>query len=262
MRYAHRTRNKLLARVGGVRHIIFMPYTISHAIISLPAHSITRGKIPVAAFIVGSISPDFPYQLALTITKAPGHSIAGVFIYCLLPSLLILAIWYRWLEKPTLDLFWLERERVSFNKWSYLAIVFGVLIGAYSHILWDSTSHVDGYFVARSDFLRTSLFSLPLYKWNQYGSGVLGLFALFLWYIYTIFKHRKRPYKGRLILGLSIYAASILGFIVVANAIHGSSNLAEYAVRSSIGFMTGGAVAAIIYSLIVGLQYGRFMPNK
>ena len=53
-----------------------MPYTLSHAIVALPLHHLTRGKIPLAAVVVGSISPDFPYLLA-----ADSYACARSFAY-------------------------------------------------------------------------------------------------------------------------------------------------------------------------------------
>ena len=231
-----------------------MPYTVSHAIISLPVCSFTRNKIPLFSVIVGSISPDFPYLLALSPTYAPGHSMLGVLIYCLVPSLIVLFFWYRWFEIPTINLFHLPRRQKKFETSSYYLIIIGVLIGAYSHALWDATSHSYGAFVVANDFMHRERFSLPLYKWNQYGSGILGLILLTFWYIYSVFKNRQNAYQGYFVLGAGVYAVSILSFIVLANVIHGSEALSEYAVHSAVGVLSGGIVGTIIYSLITHLS--------
>ncbi|WP_133296180.1 DUF4184 family protein [Zooshikella ganghwensis] len=231
-----------------------MPYTLSHAIISLPVSVMTRGKIPLAALVVGSISPDFPYLLALTPTEAPGHSVLGIFTHCLIPSLLMLLTWYLWLAGPTLDLLRLPKESQSFGVMPFFMIVFGVLIGAYSHVLWDATSHADGAFVINSEFWNKAFFSLPLYKWNQYGSGILGLIALSSWYLYTVASNHQAKYQGKLTLGLSIYGTCTIFFIVLANVIHGSSTLTDYAVRSANGAITGCFVGMFIYALVVNLK--------
>lgn len=95
--------------------------------------------------VIGSMSPDFPYLLFMTPVHAPGHSISGVWIYCLLPALLMLALWYWWLEKPILNLLALPRAQVSWNIREALLVILGVLLGAYSHLLCDATSHSYGY---------------------------------------------------------------------------------------------------------------------
>ncbi len=232
-----------------------MPYTVSHAIISLPVCSFTRNKIPLFSVIVGSISPDFPYLLVLSPTHAPGHSVLGVLIYCLVPSLIVLFFWYRWFEIPTLNLFHLPKRQRRFTANSYFLIIIGVLIGAYSHVLWDATSHSYGAIVVANDFMHREIFSLPLYKWNQYASGVLGLILLALWYVYSVFKNRQNAYQGHFVIGAGIYAVSILSFVVLANVIHGSQALSEYAVHSAVGVLSGGMVGAIIYSLIAHLPF-------
>ena len=231
-----------------------MPYTLSHAAISLPVSLLARGKIPLAALVVGSMSPDFPYLLALTTTDAPGHSVIGVLIYCLVPSLVVLFVWYRWLESPTLDLLRLPQRTWSFGILSYFMVVAGVLVGAYSHVLWDATSHAHGALVVNSEFWQKEVFSLPLYKWNQYGSGILGLIALFIWYLRAMSENCRDLYKGKLAVSLVIHTISVVLFVVLANVIHGSYTLSEFAVRSAVGVITGGAVGTCIYALVVNLR--------
>lgn len=143
-----------------------MPYTLSHAVVALPLSllslpSNSSRKVPVVAIAVGSMSPDFPYLMALTPTHAPGHSLLGVFVHCLIPSLLVLLIWYRLLEKETLKLFALPQRAWLIDIKSHLLIILGVLLGAYSHVLWDATSHAHGIIVKGSDFWHQQWLSLP-----------------------------------------------------------------------------------------------------
>ena len=199
-----------------------MPYTLSHAIVALPLSSISFSsksvrKIPVASTVVGSMSPDFPYLVALTPTHAPGHSLSGILVYCLVPSLLILLIWYRLLERETLKLFALPKRTWSLDIFSCLLIVLGVLSGALSHALWDATSHSYGMFVNGSDFWHQQWFSLPLYKWNQYTGGVVGLLVLAAWYLRTVLHNRHEIYQGHFKTGLSCYLVCIAFFIVFTN---------------------------------------------
>ncbi len=225
-----------------------MPYTLSHAIIALPLATITRGKIPIASVIVGSMSPDFPYLLALTPTEAPGHSALGVFIYCLLPSLLLLMAWYRWLEAPTLQLFGLSQRAHTLKVASCFLIVTGVLLGAYSHVLWDASSHADGAFVENSVFWHIELLTIPLFKWNQYSSGIGGILLLVIWYLHALFKNQNERYQGRISLGVVTYFVSIFFFISLANIINDSSTLPEYAAHTSIGLIVGSFAGMCIYA--------------
>ena len=231
-----------------------MPYTLSHAVVAIPLKLLTRGRIPIAAMIVGSLSPDFPYLLALTPTSAPGHSLIGVLIYCLVPSLFVLLVWYRLLETSMLEFLGLPKRKWSFDMSSYFSLVFGVLLGAYSHVLWDATSHSYGMFVIGSDFWHQQLFSLPLYKWNQYASGVLSLVALLGWYLVAVIKNRKEHYKGRLLAGILCFSLSVIFFVLLANIIHGSTVASEYVVRSAIGVMVGIVCGACLYAIWVRIS--------
>ncbi|MFC0047373.1 DUF4184 family protein [Rheinheimera tilapiae] len=228
-----------------------MPFTISHAIVAYPVHHLARKKIRVMPVVIGSMSPDFPYLFLMTPVHAPGHSVPGVLIYCLLPALLILALWYRWLEKPILKLLALPRAQISFNIGEILLIILGVLIGAYSHVLWDATSHAYGYFVHNSDFWHTEVFDLPLYKLNQYGSGILGLSGLVFWYAKLKEKSLEVTELPHIKMACVIYTCSILFFVLAANLLHDAAGLSYIAVRSAIGLINGIAIGSVIYALCV-----------
>jgi hypothetical protein len=230
-----------------------MPYTLSHALISLPVSVVARGKIPLAALFVGSMSPDFPYLLALTTVYAPGHSLMGVLIYCLFPSLCILYFWYSWIEVPVLALIKLPQRAHNLTISAHFLIIIGVLIGAYSHVLWDASSHFDGIFVINNNFWHIEYLSLPLYKWNQYISGGVGLITLFVWYLYALVKNKESAYQGHLVAGFIVYLSCMTIFVVLANVIHHSLTLYDYAVRSSIGFIVGIAIGSCFYALTVKL---------
>lgn len=226
-----------------------MPFTISHAIAAFPLHHLTRRKIPVMPVVIGSMSPDFPYLLFMTPVHAPGHSIPGVWIYCLLPALLMLALWYRWLEKPILNLLALPQGQIVWNIREGLLVILGVLLGAYSHLLWDATSHSYGYFVQNSEFWHAELFGLPLYKLNQYGSGVLGLAGLVLWYAKLKTESQQVVESTHLKMAFVIYTGSILLFVLAANLLHESAGLSYVVVRSAIGLINGIAIGCVIYAV-------------
>jgi len=228
---------------------------MSHAVIALPVSQLTKGRIPLAAVIVGSVSPDFPYLLVLTPTHAPGHSVLGVIFYCIFPSLTVLFVWFRWLENPTLSFWKLPLRNPTVGMPSIPLIILGVFAGALSHVFWDSTSHSYGYIVQSSAFWHIELMSLPIYKWNQYLGGIFGLTILGLWYLYAFFKNLKAPYTGNLKVGAIIYFISIVSLAIAANIIHQSSSIADIAVRTSIGVISGGVLAVVVYGVMHQARY-------
>ena len=124
-------------------------------------------------------------------------------------------------------------------------------MGALSHVLWDATSHSYGSFVSGSTFWNTNFISLPAYKWNQYGGGIVGLGILGIWYFYCLLENLKTPYVGNFRIGAPVYIISILCMVAAANIIHETTGFSDFVVRTSIGVMTGGIVASIVYAIIV-----------
>lgn len=228
-----------------------MPYSLSHAVVALPVAKLTKYKIPTASVFIGAMSPDFPYMLALTPTYAPGHSLTGPLVYCLMPSLLILLAWHRWLEKPNKALFALPVKSVKVDVNYFVLSCIGVLTGAYSHVLWDATSHWNGAFVIDSEFWKQIIGPLPLYKWNQYLSGVLGLGIMTLWYLCRVISAKNQPYVGNLKAGATIYFGCIASAVLVANGLHSSSTMPQLAVRSSLGIIMGAGIAAVVYASFI-----------
>jgi len=77
-----------------------MPFTISHAAAVLP---LSRTGLPLAALMIGSMSPDFAYFLP----NGPGvlsHSVPGLFKFCWPTALLVWVVFVQLLETPTLAL--------------------------------------------------------------------------------------------------------------------------------------------------------------
>ena len=227
-----------------------MPYTPAHAIATTPIWYLFGKRLPLAALVVGSMSPDFPYLAALTPIYAPGHTFAGLLPYCLLPSMIVLAIWYRWLEKPILFLFQLPPNPRRESPLGFaLYVMVGALIGAVTHVVWDSSSHGNGWLVQRYGWLRTDVLGQPFYKWNQHLGGVFGLAGLVAWYWYSRAKARcKRPtFQQYRVAAVSLSVPMIL-LVCAANLIHETETFGEFAVRSAVGVLTGFAVGVVVYA--------------
>jgi hypothetical protein len=121
-----------------------MPFTVSHAAAAgalWPA--LRRLRIPLTAVVVGTMSPDFEYFIRLRTLSLWGHSITGLVTFCLPAGLVVLAAW-EWIARgPTIDLFGLRGRYPTVARdaawWARAAI--GILIGAATHVLWDSFTH-------------------------------------------------------------------------------------------------------------------------
>ena len=227
-----------------------MPYTASHAIAVFPFWAGFRRWLPLPALIVGSLSPDFPYFVALTPIYAPGHFVDGLFLYCVLPSLAVLGIWYRWLEKPMLSLLRLPIDSGRFSITRLLSLVAAVTLGALTHILWDASSHDYGWIVDRYAWLRAEALGLPLYQWNQYLSSVLGLAALAVWYVRSrdcTGTEEPQTHEYRAATGIGVVVTLL--FTGLAIGLYDVRTFEDFVVQSSVGAGTGAALAVVVYSV-------------
>ena len=121
-----------------------MPFTISHAAAALPVHALYR-RLPLAALMVGTMAPDLPYFLFVEPEQFDGHSLSGVFLFCVPAGLAVWLYFVTFLERPTLAFLpdaW--RTRVAPTPLTASTIVMAslaVLLGAVTHVVWDFFTH-------------------------------------------------------------------------------------------------------------------------
>ena len=233
-----------------------MPYTPAHAILVAPIWYGSQKSLPLAPLIVGSLAPDLPYLIHLSPVTAPGHSPLGLLTHAVPHGLALLILWYLCLEKPILTLFSLPLPQ---HQWSWsagLKILGSLWLGAVTHALIDAASHEPGWFVQNLAILRSILLNLPIYKWIQYGGGLLGLFLIAIWYWNCRVQASKRRLSSSLIAIATIsLTGSSLGFISLANWIHQSQDVRSLFVNSATGVMTGLVLGAALYSLYFYLHH-------
>lgn len=174
-----------------------MPFTFSHPAAILPFKYLGRDYFPISALVIGSLSPDFEYFLKMNFDGTWGHNIAGLFYFDLPISIAIYWVFHLWVKKPLLEQmpsFISNRFEALYNfdgiqyaKKYYFRIIFACLIGATTHIFWDSFTHPHQYFVQNYALLKTVIIQSPieiqLYKILQHGSTILGgvLILLCIW---------------------------------------------------------------------------------
>ena len=188
-----------------------MAFTIAHMAAALPFYR-SRKWLNFEALLIGTMLPDLPYFLnndqALW---QQSHQWLGVFTYCLPWGLLVFVLWH-WLFKaaavalvqpwstvqllPSAPRGHVNQSRTKhlffskFRQYGYfwLTVVFGLMLGASTHLLWDGITHPDGFIAQRIDWLQYSLEIavlgvMPVARLLQYVSSIFGLvlLALFAW---------------------------------------------------------------------------------
>ncbi len=146
------------------------------------------------------MSPDFLYFLPFASNVRLTHTLPGIFLFCLPAGLLALAVYHKVVERPLFTLLPAQlRKRVdapgefSFSPGrKFLKIAASILLGAFTHIVWDSFTHRYGEGVMLFPFLSTSVSVLGkpvfLYKLLQHLSSVTGLLIIGFWLL-------RRPAK-------------------------------------------------------------------
>ncbi len=170
-----------------------MPFTFSHPVAAVPFR---RWGLNLSALIVGSMAPDFEYFLRLSASSHFGHTLPGLFLFCVPAGLLALWVFHAISKYPMFSLFPVthqERLVKHLDSFSYRSvkefriIIISLLIGAVTHIVWDAFTHSYGWAVQQFPvlslpLLTTSQGTLRIYKVLQH-SGFVGMLILLYWYL-------------------------------------------------------------------------------
>ena len=174
-----------------------MPFTLAHPAAILPLRHVRF--LRTAPLVIGAVTPDVPYYLPLgfgghTLRLKPDtHSILGsctvdvalglalLMAVVLLrePLTVLLSARGRWLCLAALEPF---RRRAR----EWLLAPLAILIGVWSHLLWDSFTHSEGWavrhFAALNDTITIGWYTGEIYHLLQYLTSALGLLVLAWWY--------------------------------------------------------------------------------
>lgn len=234
-----------------------MPLTPAHAAAAWPLNR-WLPRLPLGALVIGTMTPDFRYLLTLQPLGANSHSLLGLLVFCL-PVGFTVWLAYRHLVRPALvDLLPPAAQRAlaapGGSVTLYASALVAVLLGAFSHIAWDSFTHDYGFMVWHIAALRAEgLFGIRWYKVLQHGSTVVGLVIVAYWVRGRIaaLPAAARVFsaaEARRVVGA---AAILLGIAVVAGVANGAraSGLRLMLGYTAIGGMAGLAVALFVFGV-------------
>lgn len=165
-----------------------MPFTFSHPAIVLPLILFPKRFFSITALVIGSMIPDFEYFIRMKLQSKYSHTLGGIFWLDLPLTILVAFIFHNIVRNHLIDNlpYFLKARFFIFksfdwNKYfieNWLVVVASALIGAFSHLFWDSFTHHDGYFVNNFPVLESTvvLFNteLPILKILQHSSTFLG----------------------------------------------------------------------------------------
>jgi len=238
-----------------------MPFTFSHPAIVLPLAKASNRWFSLTGLVVGSIAPDFEYFIRMKVLSTYSHTLLGLIWFNIpvglavafafhgivrnrlidnLPSFLA----YRFSPFKSLDwIYYYQHNRIK--------VISSILIGAVSHIAWDSFTHETGMMVETIAFLRASVLvagkDIQLFKLLQHVSSFTGALAILL-AVLTLpvlpFKKRANPLYWIIV---AIIAAFVLSLRVASGL---DPRLYGHMIVTGIsGFMIGVIVASIFKSV-------------
>lgn len=170
-----------------------MPFTLAHPAAVLPLRGLRY--LRTAPLILGAMIPDLPYYVpselgrrlipethtfdgSLSTDLLLGYaSLVAVFVLRA-PLTALLPARARWLCLNALAPFWRARE------WAFAALA--IVVGVWTHLVWDSFTHADGWMVHRVDALSAPVsigpYTTQVCHVLQYVSSVFGLVVMAVWY--------------------------------------------------------------------------------
>jgi len=170
-----------------------MPFTFAHPAAVLP---LRRFKyLQTAPLIIGSIAPDLPYYVPARFNRLmlETHTVPGS-LWLDVPIGLVVLLFGYLLRRPLTALMTPRAralclrslERLRSQRLCWLSAPLAVFVGTWTHLLWDSFTHDNGWMVRRVAALSAPI-TLGAYTGTmchvlQYVSSVAGLLVLAIWY--------------------------------------------------------------------------------
>jgi len=165
-----------------------MPFTFSHPAIILPLTYLPTRWFSLTGLVIGSLTPDFEYFLRMRIESKYSHTIDGLFWFDLPLGLILAFIFHNLVRNSLIENLptFLKTRFVSFCQFdwnrsflkNWFVVLISILIGASSHIFWDSFTHNHGYFVQSIPLLTNTIDffgnQVPTVKILQHSSTLIG----------------------------------------------------------------------------------------
>jgi hypothetical protein len=180
-----------------------MPWTFAHPAAVLPLRKLCPVPLNFSALVIGSMIPDVGYYVFYSNLARSAHSFVGSILVCLPAGLAFWGIFHL-LRKPLCfvlpqphrgALAALGATPLSLSPLTLIAAGVSVLLGAWTHIVWDTFTH-NTWVVKQVPLLRQSVFQVstvefPWYFVLQQLSTLVGAGILISVYCSWLRLHRR-----------------------------------------------------------------------
>lgn len=169
-----------------------MGFTFSHPALILPVRYLPRKMYSMNGLIIGSMIPDFEYFIRLDNGSNSSHTFIGLLFFDIPAAIIILTLYHQFMRisliknlpaflrlrlQPYVHFDWL-----NYLKKNWIVVFYSILIGAFTHLFWDSFTSGNGYFVTRNPILETqiTIFHMPFYAYKilKHVSSLIGIAIL------------------------------------------------------------------------------------
>lgn len=238
-----------------------MPFTFSHPAAVLPLRRRFK-SLQTVPLILGSVAPDLPYYIPARLNHLTPpwlyrlmldtHTLSGAIwedVPIGMVTLLLVFVFRRPLtvllsaRARALCLQSVEHFRKQPLHWLWAP--FAILVGTWTHLLWDSFTHDNGWMVRRVAALSAPVtlgsYTGTLCHVLQYVSSVAGLLILWIWYRRLPAPQAEPPGASNLALSMRTV---LLVLLCVAAAAVGAYRAVQVA-------MDGATTYRVIYVLLV-----------
>jgi hypothetical protein len=250
-----------------------MPGTLSHPAAVLPFRRFCPQHLDFPALVIGSMTPDFGYYIHRFDVASFAHTVAGSFVVCLPSGIFLLLIFYL-VRKPVCFILPMPHREALLPLCSAVPrlglrrlamILLSLLLGAWSHILWDSFTHQTGWFVQRISWLHEPLLtvgSTPFrghYLLQQF-STIAGAAILLVAYLNWIHHQPTHPVlttaeRWRYLLWAAVIVVALLLALFlaahVARAFEGYLAFRVFVFRAGVYFLSIALPLIILASIII-----------
>lgn len=173
-----------------------MPFTPAHPAIVLPL--LRLRQFSATGLVAGAVSPDFEYFFKASVNGVHGHTLTGI-LYFDLPVGMLLGLLFHGLVKRNLlsNLPHFMQSRVAelaaldfyqHLKQEWFVVGYSVVLGAATHIFWDSFTHNGAFFVSYFEVYKKvhvpfQGVNYPLFYALQHISTFIGLASVGLYIV-------------------------------------------------------------------------------
>lgn len=172
-----------------------MPWTFAHPLAILPLRRLAPRRFSLMALVIGSVTPDLGYYVFAFDMATLAHQWQGLLLVCLPSGWLVFMFLHAMQTHFTYLLPQMQRQVLQAHAsaprtlsgvqlvWISLALI----LGAVTHIVWDSFTHASGLAVAYFDVLRMPIViggvHTHVFHILQHLSTLLGVTGLVYCYV-------------------------------------------------------------------------------